>query len=120
MTDLELDAWAAEKVMGWERARYEDDDKYAWWCDAISGPWFPVTDDDVDEPPAWSPTRRADHDYLVLEKLRKERTGMEMVRMATVIWRLWKVRAEMDPILMYKPGDYTRAAYAAMEGKDVF
>ena len=99
----ELDAWIAERVMGWTRSA----DGY--WQD----PNYPLPEM---LPPAFHSTAFAD--YQVLVKVREEwdeKLSLAFVRHCSAIWVDREPECGTQGWPCYEIGDYSRAARAALE-----
>jgi hypothetical protein len=107
LTDTELDRIAAVEVMGWTGA---------WWDGVLRDAY------NVDK---WHPTTNPADDYRVLEHVRDTWGEQQFHLMQIEITAMWRERLEQhqadSPYLqfafgvMYRPGDYARAAIAAIK-----
>lgn len=107
MTDRELDAMVAEKVMGWERRK---NGRESWWkSDAVASSRCPVTD--------WRPTVNVSNDYWILEKVRDD-GDPDFMELFVVHLQDAMIARCREPglawLACYQPGDYARAALRAV------
>ena len=108
MTDRELNEWADTEIMGWKRL-----DKLHY----LDGDGLYVRDGIPFEP-----TTNASDDYEVLKHVRENWSVEQLKRFSNCLYgeHLHRLDEQLPDIrlgtsgIMYEPGDYTRAAWAAL------
>lgn len=119
----ELDALVAERVMGWTLSHRGN-----WWNGANGRNVYSVE--------MWRPSTCSDCDLFVLGHVREAWKEGRLVRFVSELHRLYVERlrvggfdtsrfsrhvfsALMDHVLCYRPGDYSRAALAALDASEL-
>lgn len=106
---MNIDREIAEKVMGWPR---RSNDYAEWWLTSSGGRF----DED------WNPSTNIQHDYEVLKHVRENWDKDMDEKFASHLFNNCNKRVPARGVgynvfLYYEPGDYSKAALAAIGGE---
>ncbi len=119
LTDEQLNAAVAEKVMGCRDEKFPSTQRHGLINVMHWIPGWRWPSGKLDRKDNWSPATNASHDYEVLVYVREHGTAYEKTSMHFALYDMWKARAfgGRGFVMAYLSGDYARAALSAQEAK---